>query len=195
MWVLIADNTYLHYEEHQTAIEKWLERQKNWAIREESPGDIAGIRRVEELAFGRPDEANIVDDLRARGVVTLSLVAVEGDEIVGHVLFSPVTITEGETVVEGVGMGPVAVLPSHQKLGLGSALCHAGLVELAARGHKIAVVLGHPEYYPRFGFKPAEDYEIRCKWDVPPGVFMVKELQTDALDGVRGVVAYVPEFG
>ncbi|HNB52690.1 MAG TPA: GNAT family N-acetyltransferase [Anaerolineales bacterium] len=195
LWQLIADNTYLHYAEHQTAIESWLARVSKWTIREETPEDVAGVRNVEELAFGRPDEANIVDGIRARGGVTLSLVAVEGEEIVGHVLFSPVTITGKKRVVEGVGMGPVAVLPSHQKSGVGSVLCHAGLVELAARGHKVAVVLGHPEYYPRFGFKSAEDFEIRCKWDVPAGVFMVKELQEDALEGVTGMVEYAPEFG
>ncbi|GAB4578042.1 MAG: hypothetical protein Fur0022_07740 [Anaerolineales bacterium] len=195
IWQLIADNTYLHYAEHQEAIETWLARVKKWTLREETPEDTAGVRKVEELAFGRPDEADIVDGIRARGGVTLSLVVVEGDEIIGHVLFSPVTIADGKRVVEGVGMGPVAVLPSHQKMGVGSALCHAGLVELAARGHSIAVVLGHPEYYPRFGFKSAEDYGLRCKWDVPPGVLMVKELKLDALEGVTGMVAYATEFG
>lgn len=203
LWQLIADNTYLHYAEHQAAIEAWLARVSKWTIREETPEDVAGVRRVEELAFGRPDEANMVDGVRARGAVTLSLVAVEGEEIIGHVLFSPVTISDGkrpapkdgEGVVEGVGLAPLTVLPTHQKLGVGSALCHAGLVELAARGHKIAVVLGHMEYYPRFGFQAAEDYDLRCKWDVPAGAFMVKELQEDALEGVTGMVEYAPEFG
>ena len=195
VWLLIAANTYLHYSEHQEAIEKWLAKTGKWVIRAETTGDISGIRRVEELAFGRPDEANIVDKIRDRGGVTLSLVALEGDEIVGHVLFSPVTITEGDQMVEGVGLGPVAVLPSHQKLGIGSVLCHEGLVQLAKMGHKIAVVLGHPEYYPRFGFKPSDEYDIRCPWDVPPGVFMVMELQPGALEGVTGMVKYAPEFG
>lgn len=195
LWELIADNTYLHDAEHQNAIETWLARAAKWTIREETPEDIPGVRRVEELAFGRPDEANIVDGIRARGGGALSFVAVEGEAIVGHVLFSPVTISTEEKGVGGVGMGPVAVLPSHQKVGVGSMLCHTGLVKLAEQGHKIAVVLGHPEYYPRFGFNPAEDYGIRCKWDVPPGALMVKELQPDALEGVRGLVEYAPEFG
>ncbi len=166
-----------------------------WVIREETVGDFAGVRRVEELAFERPDEANLVDLIRANEAVTLSLVALEEDEIVGHVLFSPVTITEGDHVFEGVGLGPVAVLPSHQKKGVGSVLCREGLAQLASRGHKIAVVLGHITYYPRFGFSPAHRYGIRCKWNVPPDAFMVKELQPGALEGVTGLVAYGPEFG
>ena len=166
-----------------------------WVNREETVGDFAGVRRVEELAFGRPDEANLVDLIRANGAVTLSLVALEGDEIVGHVLFSPLTITEGERVVEAVGLAPVAVLPSHQKKGVGSLLCRNGLAQLAGMGHKIAVVLGHIKYYPRFGFKPAHLYGIRCKWDVPPEAFMVIELQLGALEGVTGLVEYGPEFG
>jgi len=185
----------LHYAEHQEAIETWLARIGKWTIRPETAEDIPGISRVEELAFEKPDEANIVDGIRARDGVTLSLVALEGEEIIGHVLFSLVTIEDGKRVVEGVGLGPVAVLPSHQKLGVGSVLCHEGLTQLAKMGHKIAVVLGHSEYYPRFGFQSANDYDIRCKWDVPPGVFMVMELEPGALDGVTGMVSYAPEFG
>ena len=195
VWLLIAVNTYIHYAEHQETIEKWLAKTGKWTIRAETVDDIPGIRRVEELAFGRPEEANMVDSIRAKGDVALSLAALEGDEIIGHVLFSPVTITAGESVVNGVGLGPVAVLPSHQKQGVGSVLCHEGLVQLAKTGHKFAVVLGHSEYYPRFGFQPAEDYDIRCTWDVPPGAFMVMELEPEALEGVTGMAGYAPEFG
>lgn len=166
-----------------------------WVIREERGENFAGVRRVEELAFGRPDEANLVDLIRANEGVTLSLVALEGEEIVGHVLFSPVTITDRDQVFEGVGLGPVAVLPSHQKKGVGSLLCRNGLTQLADMGHKIAVVLGHSTYYPRFGFKPAHSYGIRCTWNVPPEAFMVMELQPGALEGVTGLVEYGPEFG
>lgn len=195
LYQFLSDNTWLHYAEHLEAIQTWRARAGEWVIREETEADIPGVRQVEEAAFGRPDEANIVDGIRARDGVTLSLVAVEGEAIIGHVLFSPVTIADGKQVVKGVGLGPVAVLPSHQKLGVGSVLCHEGLVQLAKMDHKVAVVLGHPEYYPRFGFQAAEDFDIRCKWDVPPGVFMVKELQENALEGVTGLVVYAPEFG
>lgn len=188
VWSLIAVNTYFHYAEHQEAIEKWLALKAKWEIRPETTEDISGIRKVEEAAFDRPNEADIVDGIRARGGVTLSLVAVEGEEIVGHVLFSPVTVTKGGNVWNGVGLGPIAVLPSHQKAGLGSLLCREGLAQLAKMGHEFAVVLGHSDYYPRFGFQPAEDFDIRCPWDVPPGVFMVMELQPGALDGVTGLV-------
>ncbi|MCB9135789.1 MAG: GNAT family N-acetyltransferase [Anaerolineales bacterium] len=195
LYQFLSDNTWLHYAEHLEAIEAWRARVGNWVIREETEADIPGVRHVEEEAFGRPDEANIVDGIRARGGVTLSLVAVEGEAIIGHVLFSPVAIADGKRVVKGVGLGPVAVSPSHQKLGVGSVLCHEGLVQLAKMGHKVAVVLGHPEYYPRFGFQASEDYDLRCKWDVPPGVFMVMELEPGALEGVMGLVTYAPEFG
>jgi putative acetyltransferase len=195
VWRLIADNTYLHYTEHQEAIATWLARTGKWVIRAETGEDNPGVRRVEELAFGRPDEANIVDGIRSRGGVILSLMALEEDEIIGHILFSPVTIVEGDRVEKGVALGPVAVLPSHQKLGVGSRLCWEGLAQLREMGHKIAVVLGHSEYYPRFGFQPGEDYGVRCPWDVPPEVFMVMELQTGALEGVTGMVTYLPEFG
>jgi putative acetyltransferase len=195
VWSLIADNTYFHYAEHQEAIEKWLALKEKWDIRPETAKDIPGIRQVEEAAFDRPNEADIVDGIRDREASILSLVAVEGEEIVGHVLFSLVTVTEGGKVWDGVALGPVAVSPSHQKQGLGSLLCREGLAQLTHAGYEFAVVLGHSEYYPRFGFQPSEDYDIHCPWDVPPGVFMVMELQPGALEGVTGMVSYAPEFG
>lgn len=160
-------------------------------IRHEAPEDAAAVRRVVELAFGRADEAALVDALSARGKVTLSLVAEEDGCVVGHVLFSPVTI---ETVV-GVGLAPLAVLPEFQRRGIGAELVRRGLAECRAAGHECAVVLGEPEYYRRFGFETAARHGVRCEFDAPEEAFMIVALLPGALAGLGGVARYQPEFG
>ena len=159
-------------------------------IREERAGDIAGIREVETLAFGRTAEADLVDALRAHGKATLSLVAEEDGQIVGHVLFSPGRIEE--TPVEG--MGPVAVRPDRQGQGIGSVLIRAGLAGTRQMGCRIVIVEGSPAYYPRFGFQDAAPLGITCEFNPPPGCFMVQALVEGALEGVRGTAFYAEEF-
>lgn len=161
------------------------------SIRRETPADAAAVRRVEELAFARADEAALVDALRAHGNVTLSLVAEEDGRVVGHVLFSPVVI--GATAA--VGLAPLAVLPQCQRRGIGAALVERGLAECRAAGHECAVVLGEPEYYARFGFESAARYGVRCEFDAPEGAFMMVALRPGALAGLSGVARYLPEFG
>ncbi|MCI0561091.1 MAG: N-acetyltransferase [Nitrososphaera sp.] len=163
-------------------------------IHREEPGDIDAIRYVNEQAFGRLAEANLVDMLRGRQKVVLSLVAVQDDRVVGHILFSSITIEFGEKVFPALGLAPMAVLPAYQKQGIGSALVKAGLEECRKAGHACVVVVGHPEYYPRFGFAPASQYGIKCEYDVPDEAFMVIELRQDALLGCTGTVKYPPEF-
>jgi putative acetyltransferase len=164
-------------------------------IRPEQPPDLPAIRRVNEAAFDRPDEADIVDRLRARGAITLSLVAEIEGGVVGHVLFSPVRLQDpAGPDYTGVGLGPVAVLPAHQRQGIGSALIRAGLEQVQAAGHPYCVVLGHPAYYPRFGFAPAGEWGIELALPVPPEVFMVRELQPGALAGRAGTITYEPEL-
>lgn len=163
-------------------------------IRTESVGDSAAIRRVLEQAFGSPNEADLVDALRQRGAITLSLVATLDDQVVGHILFTPVTIEEGSSSFPAIGLGPMAVLPQHQNRGTGSKLVRAGLQKCGNAGHEIVVVLGHPNYYPRFGFTPAKPRGIQWEFDVPDEVFMVVELREGALAGRSGVVRYQPEF-
>jgi Predicted acetyltransferase len=163
-------------------------------IRTEQPEDIAAIRRVNERAFNSPAEADLVDRLREHGKVTLSLVAVHETQIVGHILFSPVVIESTQQSIPAIGLAPMAVLPELQNQGIGSLLVKAGLDECRRSGHQIVVVLGHPEYYPRFGFAPASRYGIRSEYDVPDEVFMAMELQDGALIACAGTVKYQPEF-
>jgi putative acetyltransferase len=163
-------------------------------IRRERPDDVTAIRIVNERAFGRPAEANLVDALRAHGKATLSLVAEQDAQVVGHILFSPVTIEADHTVVAGAGLAPMAVLPEQQGRGIGSRLVVAGLAQCRAAGYERAVVLGHPEFYPRFGFIPASRYGLRSEYDVRDEVFMAMELRDGALQGCDGLVKYAPEF-
>lgn len=167
-------------------------------IRAERAGDEAAVRRVNELAFGRAEEAALVDALRAAARPHVSLVAVDGGRVVGHVFFSPVSLeTEGgpeDSSFAAMGLAPMAVLPGHQRRGVGSELVRAGLDECRRAGRDVVVVLGHPEYYPRFGFRPAGRAGLRCEYPVPDDTFMVVELRPGALAGRRGLVKYHPAF-
>lgn len=163
-------------------------------VRLEEVGDAAAVWRVNAAAFGRAAEAELVDALREGGGVILSLVAEEEGEIAGHILFTPVTIEEERGEGAAVALGPLAVLPEYQGMGIGSQLVTAGLGMLRAAGHGVVIVLGHPGYYPRFGFVPASRHGIRWDRDVPDNVFMVAELLPGALKGVEGIVHYRPEF-
>ncbi len=162
-------------------------------VRAERDGDTDAIARVNRSAFGGATEAFLVDRLRERGQLVVSLVAESDDAIVGHIAFSPVAIDEAEAS-RGVGLGPMAVLPSMQRQGIGTLLVEEGLRRCRDARHDFAVVLGHPAYYPRFGFAPAARFGLRCAWDVPDGVFMVRELRPGALGSVGGIVRYQPEF-
>lgn len=163
-------------------------------IRAERPEDAAAVRRVNELAFGRAEEAALVDALRAAADPHVSLVATDGDEIVGHIFFSPVSLEPEGQPFAAMGLAPMAVLPGHQRRGVGSELVRAGLGECRRAGRNVVVVLGHPEYYPRFGFRPAGGAGLRCEYPVPDDTFMVVELEPGALAGRRGLVKYHPAF-
>ena len=163
-------------------------------IRPETLGDRASIHYVNREAFGRNQEADLVDKLRKRGVLTVSLVAVQDTAVVGHIAFSPVEIASEKSSFGALTLAPVAVLPTHQNNGIGSQLVIAGLEECRRLGHEIVVLAGHSNYYPRFGFVPACAKGIECEFEVPDEAWMIKELNQGALAGRRGKVRFQPEF-
>ena len=163
-------------------------------IRLERPTDIPAIRLVNQLAFEQPQEADLVDALRDQGAILLSLVALLDDQVVGHCLYTPVDIGSAPHALIGAGLGPVAVLPAFQRQGIGSQLITKVNQRLQEAGYPFIVVLGHPTYYPRFGFQPASRFDIRCEWDVPDEAFMIKLLDPHKMSGVSGLASYRPEF-
>lgn len=169
-------------------------------VRDERPEDVSAIRRVIEGAFGQADEADLVERIRHAAAASLALVAqtMEGDDsdrgrIVGHILFSPVTIDDGPHIA-AVGLAPLAVQPERQRQGIGTALVAASLDRCRGLGIQAVVVLGHPEYYPRFGFRPARRFGLSSDYDVPPDAFMALELASGALECAKGVVHYHAAF-
>lgn len=160
-------------------------------IRPEKKSDRLKIRSIHILAFQSETEANIVDSLRESGEELISLVAEDNGEILGHILFSPVTLN-GENEI--MGLAPMAVKPERQNQGIGTLMVNEGLVYCQKAGYSAVVVLGHPNYYPRFGFLPAKQFGIQSEYNVPPEVFMVKELMKDALNGKSGTIKYHSAF-
>jgi putative acetyltransferase len=163
-------------------------------VRQEEQDDIAAIRQVNEQAFGRAAEATLVERLRAGGGVCLSLVAVVDKRLVGHILFSPVTIVLEQGTFAVLGLAPLAVAPAWQRQGIGSRLVQHGLAACRRAAYAGVVVLGSPAYYRRFGFVPAQRFGIQSEYAVPDDVFMVIELRAGALRGHAGVARYAPEF-
>jgi putative acetyltransferase len=162
-------------------------------IRSEQPDDRTAIREVCVRAFGDEEAANLVDLLRDRKKAPISLVALAGDKVVGHIMFSPISISEAPGDFRGIGLAPLAVLPEYQNRGIGSQLTRAGLDVCTQLGYDAVVVLGHKTYYPRFGFSRAKDRDLDNEYNAADA-FMVMELKPAALKGVRGVVRYAPEF-
>jgi putative acetyltransferase len=162
-------------------------------IRAERPGDVDAIRRINERAFETPAEARLVDLLRQRGKLLVSLVAENEGQIVGHIAFSRACIAS-RPELPGLGLGPMAVIPGLQNQGIGSRLVREGLSQCGAHGAQFVAVLGHPRYYPRFGFLSASRFRLSCAWPVPEGVFMAMELRAGALATAAGLVSYEPEF-
>ncbi len=162
-------------------------------IREEQQGECQKIRQVIVAAFGGDTEANLVELLRDRNRAPVALVAVSDNKIVGHIMFSPVTITPAPKTFRAVGLAPLSVLPEFQRQGIGSMLAREGLKKCAAIGFEAAVVLGSHHYYLRFGFSRASLYGLGNEYDADEH-FMAIELKHGALDKVSGTVRYSPEF-
>ena len=162
-------------------------------IRAEKDCDRDAVHAVNEAAFETPSEADLVDGLRQQAQPVVSLVAEENGTVVGHIMFSPVSLSN-HPELRMMGLAPIAVAPAHQRKGIGSVLVRAGLDQCRQLGFVAVVVLGHPKYYPRFGFSPCSHFGIDSEYDVPEEVFMAMELQPDALSGKTGRVKYQPAF-
>ncbi len=161
-------------------------------IRQEAERDIPAIRDVNRRAFGGEDEARLVDDLRSEGYARLSLIAEEAGRIVGHLMFSEAVIRTGGGEVGALALGPVAVAPERQGHGIGSALIWEGLDRCARIGHRIVVLLGHPGYYPRFGF--SADLARSLSSTYSGEAFMALALVPGALAGLTGEFEFPPPF-
>ena len=162
-------------------------------IRSEIATDSLMIRQVNEAAFGGIDEADLVEALRAEGTGLLSCVADRSGQVVGHVLFSRMWIDTATGEIDAVALAPMAVLPEYQRQGIGRRLIPYGLDGLQSDGEQIVIVVGHPRYYPRFGFSTALTRSLESPF--PSDAFMALELRPGALDGVRGRVRYARAFG
>jgi putative acetyltransferase len=165
-----------------------------FVIRVELEGDRQGVRRVNEAAFGQAAEADLVDALRSAGAAEVSLVAEADGQIVGYFLFSPVSVAEAGESPKIAGLAPMAVLPSYQRRGIGSLLVKQGLEDCRKAGMQAVVALGHPDYYPRFGFRRASTFGLRCEFDAPDEAFMALELTPNILSGNGGEDQYHPAF-
>jgi putative acetyltransferase len=162
-------------------------------IRPETAVDYAAVFAIHSAAFPTDAESRAVDMLRVASEECISLVADDGAGVVGHIMFSPVTL-DSEPGLKLMGLAPMAVMPARQRQGVGSALVRSGLAACRAYGAAAVVVLGHPEYYPRFGFVPAVGHGIACEYDVPDEAFMLMELFPGVLAGMSGVIRYAEAF-
>jgi predicted N-acetyltransferase YhbS len=165
-------------------------------IRPERKNDYGEIKKITDLAFGQVNEGIIIENLRDNPdyIAKLSLVAIIDNKIVGHILFFPVAITNdwGKNIT--LSLGPMAVHPDFQKKGIGSKLINEGFKIARKLGYQSSIVVGHPSYYPRFGFKPARNWYIRLSFDVPDEAFMAIELTPNALKKCSGMIEYPKEF-
>jgi putative acetyltransferase len=164
-------------------------------IREETLDDMAGVRTLNEVAFGQKTEAVLVDAIRYACPEAVSFIAVEEGVVLGHIMFSPTFVGDGDDAVKGVGLAPMSVLPERQGQGIGSNLVFAGIEDMRERGYPYIIALGHTSYYPRFGFEPAIKYGVTPQWEgIPSEAFMILVLDKKVMNGVSGTARYRKEF-
>ncbi len=164
-----------------------------FVIRAEEERDWLAVHALNASAFGRADEADLVESLRQQAHPYISLVAEQDGSVVGHIVFTSVALS-GHPELKIMGLAPMAVSPQRQRQGVGTMLVRAGLEQCKRLGFGAVVVLGHPQYYPRFGFSPSSQFGIRCEYEVPDEAFMIVELQPGYLRGASGTVSYLPAF-
>jgi putative acetyltransferase len=162
-----------------------------FTIRTETAADHESVRQVNRLAFGQDDEAGIVDALRDAGYARVSLIAEVEGRIVGHILFSDLSILTDGGTVPALALAPMAVVPEYQNLGIGSALARKGLEVCREAGHRIVIVVGHPGFYPRFGFSATLAERVSSPYSGHEA-WMALELVPGSLAGVTGWVRYPP---
>lgn len=162
-------------------------------IREETGRDHDAVRALNLAAFDSAAEADLVDALRDRASPAISLVAEHEGDIVGHILFTPVEIDPGGAL-RALGLAPMAVAPEYQNRGIGSELVRHGIGWCRGLAFDAIIVIGHPAFYPRFGFRPASSFGLSCEYDVPDEAFMAMELKPGALLDASGVVRYHEAF-
>jgi putative acetyltransferase len=162
-------------------------------VRQEAATDRAAVRRINELAFEGAAEADLVEALHREGLVLASLVADVNGDTVGHIMFSRMWVDTAGGAVDAACLAPVAVLPLQQRRGIGTALITRGLDKMRRLGERVVIVVGHPAYYPRFGFEPANAYGLTSPF--PPEAFMVMELVPEELRRMVGPVRYPAPFG
>jgi putative acetyltransferase len=163
-------------------------------IREETPEDREVIRAVNRLAFGGDAEGELIDRLRADGDILLSLVAQVDGEVVGHILFSKLKAETHGGMIKAAALAPMAVTPEFQGRGIGTALVERGLALCRERGYTVVIVLGHPDYYPRFGFDARLGQSLSSPYSELGAAYMALELVPGTLTGVSGSVRYPEAF-
>lgn len=168
----------------------------NIIIRPETEEDQSGIKVINDLAFGHNNEGILIRKLRnTRDFIPgLSLVAESGGRLVGHILFYPIKIKDGDHERIALSLAPMAVHPAYQRNGIGSSLVREGIARAKDMGYSAVIVLGYPDYYIRFGFKPASSFGIRSPFDVPDNVFLAMELMDGALKDIKGLAEYPEPF-
>jgi putative acetyltransferase len=159
----------------------------------QSTEERAAIRLINEAAFARQDEADLIDRLRADDCAILSLVAALQEKLVSHVMFRRMWIETSDLLIMAAALAPVAVLPEYQRQGIGGRLIREGLHILRDRKEKIVIVVGHADYYPRFGFLVEKARLLDAPF--PRNVFMALDLSPHLLHGIRGKVVYPAAFG
>jgi len=165
-------------------------------IRNEKEADYLQIKKVNDLAFKQENEGILVDKLRQnpKFIGELSIVAVFEDKVIGHILFFPINIKDNEKTYPSLALAPMSVIPEFQSRGIGGQLIEYGLDRAKRLGFKSVIVLGHKDYYPKFGFKTASRWNIKAPFDLPDDVFMAMELLENGLRGISGVAEYPKEF-
>jgi predicted N-acetyltransferase YhbS len=169
---------------------------KQVVIRPERKDDYENITLVNNKAFGQDDEGILIKKLREDEQFDprLSLVAEIDGRIIGHILFFPITIENGDHFHDTISLAPMAVVPSLQKMGVGMELIMKGLSELQKLGYESVIVLGHPEYYPKFGFQPASKWNISAPIEYPDNALMALELVKGSLEDKSGKILFPAPF-